>query len=148
MGNHISETEFKLMNKHTMLKVQPIIAPRDAGLCHFFHTLIWIFYEKKKSTEIWTLYFKWGTPSSQTLSYLNHRKFTNELILNMPSRGIPSIRISAGTFYYRTSKPPSELTLNSAEFHGIPKGRVPRNSAVFRVRNSEFLCLLECCMNK
>jgi hypothetical protein len=40
MGNHISEAELKFMNKHTMLKVQPIIAPRDAGLYHFFHPII------------------------------------------------------------------------------------------------------------
>ncbi len=47
--------------------------------------------------------------------------------------GIPLIWNSAGIFYFRTSKLPSEMALNSAEFHGILKGRVSRNSAKFRI---------------
>ncbi len=45
-------------------------------------------------------------------------------------------------FYFRTAELPSELALNSAEFQGLSKEFqvIPQNSAVFQIRNSEFLC--------
>ncbi len=48
---------------------------------------------------------------------------------------------SSGFFYFRTSELPSEFALNSAEFHGNPKGGISPNTALFQVQNSEFLRL-------